>query len=164
MPLLAGKHGFADSRRYLLAGLVGLSCARSPIRTVIRSAGSDTVVNLAQAWAEAYASIEPGTSVEVSGGGSATGIAALIDGAADLANSSRRIEPEERTAAMSKRGREPREWITGHDALALYVHRDNPLNEISLAQLAEVYGREGGLLAGRSWACNCRAAVRTRSF
>lgn len=150
MPLLAVRSGLAHSRRDLLAGmglagLIGLSCARSPIRTVIRSAGSDTIVNLAQAWAEAYALIDPGTSVEVSGGGSATGIAALIDGAADLANSSRRIEPEERAAALSKRGKEPREWITGHDALALYVHRDNPLNEISLLQLAEAFGRDGGI-------------------
>jgi phosphate transport system substrate-binding protein len=130
-------------RRLVFAVLASLSCGRSRIRSVIRSAGSDTVVNLAQAWAEAYAEVEPSVSVEVSGGGSGTGLAALIDGAADLANSSRRIEPEEREAARRKREVEPIEWIIGHDALAVYVHRDNPLNEITIPQLAAIYGTGG---------------------
>jgi len=130
-------------RRLVLPILAGLSCGRSRIRSVIRSAGSDTVVNLAQAWAEAYADVEPTVSVEVSGGGSGTGLASLIDGAADLANSSRRIEPEEREAARRKRSIEPVEWIIGHDALAVYVHRDNPLNEITIPQLASIYGADG---------------------
>lgn len=130
-------------RRLVLAVLASLSCGRTRIRSVIRSAGSDTVVNLAQAWAEAYAEVEPTVSVEVSGGGSGTGLAALIDGAADLANSSRRIEREEREAAQRKRGVDPKEWIIGHDALAVYVHRDNPLNEITIQQLASIYGATG---------------------
>jgi phosphate transport system substrate-binding protein len=116
------------------------------VRVVIRNAGSDTLVNAAQAWAEAYAQLKPMVSVEVAGGGSATGIVALIDGAADLANCSRRVEPEEVEAARRKTGREPKEWIAGYDALAVYVHRDNPLSEISLDQLAQVYGREGHIL------------------
>ncbi len=123
--------------------LASLSCGGSRIRAVVRSAGSDTVVNLAQAWAEAYAEIEPSVSVEVSGGGSGTGLASLIDGAADLANSSRRIEPEEREAARRKRGVDPVEWIAGHDALAIYVHRDNPLNELTIPELAAIYGAGG---------------------
>ncbi len=106
------------------------------------------MVNAAQAWAEEYAKLRPSISVEVAGGGSATGIAALIDGSADLANSSRPVHPEEVDAARRKRGRTPKEWIVGHDALAIYVHRDNPLAEISLEQLASIYGRNG---ATRTW-------------
>lgn len=100
------------------------------------------MVNLAQAWAEAYAAVRPEVSVEVAGGGSGTGIASLIDGTADLANSSRRIEPEEREAALRKTGREPREWIAGLDALAVYVHLSNPLRQISIRELARIYGRQ----------------------
>jgi phosphate transport system substrate-binding protein len=101
------------------------------------------MVNVAQAWAEEYATVDPGVSVEVAGGGSATGITSLIDGAADFANSSRRVEAEESAAARRKTGREPKEWIAGHDALAIYVHRDNPLDEIGLDRLAQIYGRRG---------------------
>ncbi|MEZ5356769.1 MAG: phosphate ABC transporter substrate-binding protein [Bryobacteraceae bacterium] len=115
----------------------------SRVQGVIRTAGSDTMVNVAQAWAEAYANVEPAVSIEVAGGGSATGIAALIDGAADFANCSRQVETGEIAAARQKTGLEPTEWIVGHDALAIYVHRDNPLNEISLEQLARIYRRGG---------------------
>ena len=113
------------------------------VEAVVRNAGSDTMVNVAQAWAEEYARVRPLVSVEVAGGGSATGIASLIDGSADLANSSRRVQPEEIQAAKRKRGQAPREWIAGHDALAIYVHHSNPLDEISLEQLAAIYGRDG---------------------
>lgn len=125
--------------------LPSASCNRgfSRVRVVIRNAGSDTMVNVAQAWAEEYSKVDPSVSVEVAGGGSATGIAALIDRAADLANASRQVEKREAEAARAKTGRSPKEWIVGHDALAIYVHRDNPLDEISLEQLASIYGREG---------------------
>jgi phosphate transport system substrate-binding protein len=103
------------------------------------------MVNVAQAWAEHYLHVDPTVSVEVSGGGSATGIAALIDGSADIANSSRKIQPEEIETAMRKNGKEPKQYIAGDDALAVYVHRDNPLNEISLETLARIYGRGGDI-------------------
>src|SRR5262245_33761227 len=126
-----------------VACLIGCGRGLSRVEAVIRNAGSDTMVNLAQAWAEEYAAVRPSVSVEVAGGGSATGIASLIDAATDLANCSRRMEPEEIEAAQRKTGRTPREWVVGHDALAVYVHRDNPLDEISLEQLAQIYGRNG---------------------
>lgn len=109
----------------------------------IQNSGSDTMVNLAQAWAEAYAQVDPAVSVEVSGGGSGTGIAALINGTVDIANSSRKIEPEELEKAKQNTGKEPMEYLVGYDALAVYVHKDNPINEITLEQLAEIFG-EGG--------------------
>jgi phosphate transport system substrate-binding protein len=109
----------------------------------IQNSGSDTMVNLAQAWAEAYAEVDPSVSVEVSGGGSGTGIAALINGTVDIANSSRKIEPEELEKAKQNTGKEPIEYLVGYDALAVYVHKDNPMNEITIEQLAEIFG-EGG--------------------
>jgi phosphate transport system substrate-binding protein len=112
-------------------------------KKAIQNIGSDTMVNLAQAWAEEYAKVEPSVSIEVSGGGSAVGIAALINGTADLANSSRKLEPEEVEKAKSHLGKDPKEFMVGYDGLAIYVHKDNPLNEISLEELGEIY-REGG--------------------
>lgn len=121
----------------------GCSRSKQPEKTVIQNTGSDTMVNLAQAWAEEYAKVEPTVSVEVSGGGSGTGIAALINGTVEIANCSRRFEPEEIAQAKKNNGKEPREFMLGFDALSIYVHKDNPLNEIALEQLAEIYA-EGG--------------------
>jgi len=112
---------------------------------MIQDTGSDTMVNLAQAWAEAYATVDPGVSVEVSGGGSGTGIAALISGTVDIANCSRRFEQQELDNAKKNTGKEPREFMVGYDALAVYINKNNPLNEITLEQLADIYA-EGGKL------------------
>src|SRR5262245_55265180 len=108
----------------------------------IQNIGSDTMVNLAQAWAEEYAKVEPGVSVEVSGGGSGVGIAALINGTADIANASRKLEEKEVADAKAK-GHDPKEFMVGYDGLAIYVHKDNPIEEISLEELSEIY-KEGG--------------------
>ena len=117
-------------------------------RAVIQNMGSDTMVNVAQAWAEEYARVEPGISVEVSGGGTGTGVAALINGTADIANCSRKLEPEEAAKVRAATGQEPKLDIVGHDALAIFVHRDNPLEEITIEQLAAIYGEQG---ATRWW-------------
>jgi phosphate transport system substrate-binding protein len=101
------------------------------------------MVNLAQAWAETYSTVSGGMDVEVSGGGSGTGIASLINGTCDIANSSRKIEPEEFEEAKRKTGLEPIEFLVGFDALAIYVHRNNPLEQITLEQLAGIYGESG---------------------
>jgi phosphate transport system substrate-binding protein len=110
--------------------------------TSIQNIGSDTMVNLAQAWAEEYAKIEPGVSVEVSGGGSGVGVAALLNGTAELANSSRKLEPEE-VAKAKAAGHDPKEFLVGFDGLAIYVHKDNPITEITMEELSEIY-KEGG--------------------
>jgi phosphate transport system substrate-binding protein len=115
-------------------------------KTTIQNIGSDTMVNLAQGWAEQYAKVDPTVSVEVSGGGSGIGIAALINGTADIANASRRLEPEEIDKAKKHAGAEPKEYMVGYDALSIYVNKDNPIQEISLEQLAEIY-KEGGTTA-----------------
>jgi phosphate transport system substrate-binding protein len=71
------------------------------------------------------------------------GIAALINGTADIANSSRHLEPEEVEKAKKHNGKEPTQFMVGYDGLAVYVHKSNPLNEISMEELGEIY-REGG--------------------
>jgi phosphate transport system substrate-binding protein len=135
------------NRAALLSALLGAACGRAPeegarpaAAQTIQNSGSDTMVNLAQAWAEEYAKIDPSVSVEVSGGGSGTGIAALINGTVDIANCSRKLEPEEFARAKEAHGAEPIEHVVGYDALAVYVHKDNPLDAITLEQLGEIYG------------------------
>jgi phosphate transport system substrate-binding protein len=112
-------------------------------KSVIQNKGSDTMVNVAQAWAEEYNKVNPAVAVEVSGGGSGVGIAALSKGAVDLANSSRNMKPQEIQDAKRNTGKEPKEFIVGYDALAVYVHKDNPLDEISVEELAQLFA-EGG--------------------
>jgi phosphate transport system substrate-binding protein len=109
---------------------------------MIQNKGSDTLVNVAQTWAELYREKNPDVVVAVSGGGSGTGISALINGTVDLANASRAMKPKEIELAR-KNGIEPVQHVVGYDALAVYVHEDNPVESLTLAQLAEIYG-EGG--------------------
>jgi phosphate transport system substrate-binding protein len=111
-------------------------------RAVIENKGSDTLVNVAQAWAEAYRTVNPSVAVAVTGGGSGTGIAALINGTVDIANSSREIKDEERAMAQAN-DHTPVEHLVGYDALAVYIHPDNPLAEVTLEQLAGIYGETG---------------------
>jgi phosphate transport system substrate-binding protein len=131
----------------LLAGCGGGNSDTKPggeaKKAAIQSKGSDTMVNVAQAWAEEYKKVAPSVDVEVSGGGSGVGIAALTKGTIDIANASRNMKPEEIETAKKNTGKEPKEFIVGYDALAIYVHKDNPLNEISLDQLAQIFA-EGG--------------------
>ncbi len=115
---------------------------KSSKRVVIQNKGSDTLVNVAQAWAEHYAKVDTSLAVAVTGGGSGTGISAMINGTVDLANASRKMKDKE-LAAAKKNGIEPVEHIVGYDALAVYLHKDNPLSEGTIAQLAAIYG-EGG--------------------
>ncbi len=116
-------------------------------RAVIQNKGSDTLVNVAQAWAEAYKEVNPNMAVAVTGGGSGTGIAAMVNGTVDLANASRKMKERELESARAN-GIEPVEHVVGYDALAVYLHHDNPMGEISLAQLADIYGENGTM---ESW-------------
>ena len=111
-------------------------------RTVIQNKGSDTLVNVAQAWAEAYQSVAPEVAIAVSGGGSGTGIAAMINGTVDIANASRKMKDKEVKMATD-RGQNPIEHVVGYDALAVFLHPDNPMTEISIDQLKGIYGRKG---------------------
>jgi ABC-type phosphate transport system substrate-binding protein len=112
-------------------------------KTTIQVKGSDTMVNVAQAWAEAYKKIAPHVEIEVSGGGSGQGIAALIKGTIDICNASRNMKTEEIEQAKKNTGKTPKEFVVGYDALAIYVHKDNPIQSISIDQLAAIFA-EGG--------------------
>jgi phosphate transport system substrate-binding protein len=131
--------------RILASSLLGLGLIYGcgPRTERIQITGSDTMLNLAQAWAETYHTIHPEVSIQVAGGGSGVGIAALESGNVDIANSSREIEPQEVREARKNTGKDPKEFQVGYDALAVYVHKDNPLEQISMDELAEIYG-EGG--------------------
>jgi phosphate transport system substrate-binding protein len=111
-------------------------------RTVIQNKGSDTLVNVAQAWAEAYPEINPNVAVAVSGGGSGTGIAAMINGTVDIANASRNMKDKEISKAKSM-GQNPIEHVVGYDALAVFIHQNNPAETLSIEQLAQIFGRGG---------------------
>src|SRR5262245_25424926 len=100
--------------------------------SAIRMTGSDTMVNLAQAWAENYKKVHPEVSVQVAGGGSGVGIAGLIDGFVDIATASRTMKDKEIARAKENHGVEPKEVVVGLDCLAIYVHKDNPLDTISI--------------------------------
>jgi phosphate transport system substrate-binding protein len=151
----AARARFTRSAFHVLCAIVlalgaGAACkkkaegqAGAGAKQAIQNIGSDTMVNLAQAWAEAYAKVAPNVSVEVSGGGSGVGIAALISKTADIANSSRHLEPEEEEKAKKSAGHTPTQFVVGYDGLAIYVHKSNPLEQISMEELAELY-KEGG--------------------
>jgi phosphate transport system substrate-binding protein len=114
--------------------------------SAIQNTGSDTMVNVAQAWAESYRKVKSSVSVEVSGGGSGAGIKDLIQGTVHIANCSRAMKASERQQAIANNpGREPKEYTVGYDGIGVYVHKDNPLETITLAQLADIY-KEGGTI------------------
>src|ERR1039457_5336956 len=147
------KLGMAAAAAALAVALVQTGCGKNEStgggdtakKQTIQNKGSDTMVNLAQAWAEEYKKVAPDVDVEVSGGGSGVGIAALQKGTIDIANASRNMKSEEIETAKKNTGKTPKEIIVGYDALAIYVHKDNPLNEITLDQIAQIY-MEGGAL------------------
>ena len=104
----------------------------------IENKGSDTIVNLALAWAEKYQTDHPDVRISVTGGGSGTGLAALINGTVDIANASRKIKEEEMAEARAN-GIEPLEHIIARDAIAVIVHPDNPVSELTLQQISDIY-------------------------
>lgn len=107
----------------------------------IQNKGSDTLVNVALAWAENYRLVEPDVSIAVTGGGSGTGIAALINGTVDIANASRDMTESEFEQARAN-GIEPVEYVVAIDALAIIVHLDNPVSQLTIDQLSDIYTGE----------------------
>jgi len=104
----------------------------------IENIGSDTIVNLALAWAEAYQQVKPEVRISVSGGGTGTGLAALINGTTDIANASRKIKDEEKQNA-EKNGIQPYEIEIARDAIGVVVNPENPVQQLTLAQISDIY-------------------------
>ena len=128
--------------------LCGLLACREQREDVIRSAmldtktienkGSDTLVNVALAWAEQYMQEHPQARISVTGGGSGTGIASLINGTADIANASREMKSEEVKAAQAN-GITPVEFVVARDAIAVVVNPSNPVRALNLQQISDIY-------------------------
>src|SRR5215510_14913316 len=104
----------------------------------IENKGSDTIVNLALAWAEKYQGENPDVRISVTGGGSGTGIASLINKTVDIANASRKIKDEELDEAKAN-GVDPVEHIIARDAIAVIVNPENPVSELTLQQISDIY-------------------------
>lgn len=116
-----------------------IGCGRSQQETEsIQIKGSDTMVNLVQAWAEEFMKDNPNSFVAVTGGGSGAGIASLLNKTCDIAACSRKMEVKELTLAKSK-GIKPKEFIVALDGIAVVVHPSNPIEKLTLAQLADVF-------------------------
>lgn len=125
----------------ILAGCAGRgSSANDPSEQVkiIENKGSDTIVNLALAWAEEYQVINPAVHLSVTGGGSGTGIAALINGTVDIANASRKMKQEEKETALEN-GSDPVEFVIARDAIAIIVNLENPVDQLTLQQISAIY-------------------------
>jgi phosphate transport system substrate-binding protein len=130
-----------DSRRHVIALLTLL--ATSVIATThagtVTAKGSDTMVILAQKWAEVYMGKHPATKIQVTGGGSGTGFAALQNKTTDLANASRPIKAHETEACVKAFGKRPTGYKVALDGLSVYVHAGNPIKELSLGQLESIF-------------------------
>lgn len=109
-----------------------------PATNTVENMGSDTLVNLALAWAETYMRLYPDVRISVTGGGSGTGIAALINGTVDIANASRAMKQEEIKAAREN-GATPQQFTVARDAIAVVVHPSNPVNGLTLKQISDIY-------------------------
>jgi phosphate transport system substrate-binding protein len=107
----------------------------------IENKGSDTIVNLALAWAEEYQDLHPNIRISVTGGGSGTGIASLVNNTVDIANASRKIKDEEKQNA-EQNGVEPEEFVIARDAIAVIVNLENPIDKLTLQQISDIYAGE----------------------
>lgn len=147
------NHFQMDARRlivFLCVFTLGLSGCRpassgsnqsgTPNAPVVymQNKGSDTIVNLALAWAEEYQKLHPEMSISVTGGGTGTGIAALLNNTVDIANASRQIKPEEVKEAEAN-GVQPTEFVIARDAIAVIVNPQNPVQHLSIQQISDVY-------------------------
>lgn len=104
----------------------------------IQNKGSDTLVNLALAWAEKYQAENPNISISVTGGGSGTGIAALLNQTVDIANASRQMQAGEIDQAKAK-GFTPVEFVVARDAIAVIVNPANPVSQLTIQQISDIY-------------------------
>lgn len=131
-------------RRKILSGALSLVTVMAMVAMPVFAAknitvkGSDTIVVMGQKWAEVYMQTNPNVAIQVTGGGSGVGIAALMNGTTDIANASRPIKPSEMDKAKQA-GYYPQEFKVAMDSLAIVVHASNPVNELTLKQVMGIY-------------------------
>lgn len=130
----------------LAAGILALTCGscggirQQQTPAIIRIKGSDTMVLLTRRWAADYMRQNPGVSIYAEGGGSGTGIRALIEGSADIAAASRTLTPQESKQLARLHRSVGISYLVAKDALSVYVHPDNPVKDLTLKQLKEIFG------------------------
>lgn len=108
-------------------------------KKVITIKGSDTMVILAQRWAEKYMKKNPDVTIQVTGGGSGTGISALINGTTDFANASRKMKKSEIDKLKARYNTLGTEFKVARDGITIYVNKENPIEELSLLQIKAIY-------------------------
>jgi len=127
-------------KRLMLAVLIGAvvlgGCGKK--REELALKGSDTMLHVGEAWAEKFREMNPSVNVSVTGGGSGTGISALINGHTQVAMSSRKIQEKE-LAEAQKQGKTIREFEVGKDGIAVILHKANPIKELSIDQLRKIF-------------------------
>jgi phosphate transport system substrate-binding protein len=123
----------------LIAGLLAATGAAPAVAGNITAKGSDTLVILAQKWAEVYMRQHPETKIQVTGGGSGTGFAALQNQTTDLANASRPIKPKEKAECIKAFKKVPTEYQVALDGLSVYVNEANRIDELTLEQLDLIF-------------------------
>jgi phosphate transport system substrate-binding protein len=126
-------------KRTLLALAAALAVAPAAASAAVTVKGSDTMVILAQRWAEEYMKKNPAKKVQVTGGGSGTGIAALINGTTDIASSSRAIKDAESAKVRDRYNTMPTETAVAQDGVAVYVNEGNPVQQLTVEQLQGIY-------------------------
>lgn len=148
VPFVDSAHpaGPPARRELLLAGLALAACRRPPGERAAAAAvrpitikGSDTMVTLGQRWAEVYMNKHPEVSIQVTGGGSGTGISAIINGTTDICQASRKMRDKEQQMMLDRHGARAIELEVARDGLAIYARADNPVGEISMAQIQAVF-------------------------
>jgi phosphate transport system substrate-binding protein len=133
------------TKKFLLVATITLStlflfgCPAPAERQTITMKGSDTLLQVGQRWAEVYMNAHPDVTIQVTGGGSGTGIAALIDGTTDICQASRPMKQEEKDKLKSNKKVDAVETPVALDALAIYVNKDNPISELSLEQAGKIF-------------------------
>ena len=121
----------------ILLGCIGFAFTAAPERITVK--GSDTMVILAQKWAEVYMKSNPGTAIQVTGGGSGVGISGLINGATDIANASRKMKNTEMAKLKARYNTLGVEVACAKDGITVYLNPANKVKELSIKQLSEIY-------------------------
>jgi phosphate transport system substrate-binding protein len=130
------------SRVALALALLAAAVPASAARRSLTIKGSDTMIILGQRWAERFMQSHPGAVIQVTGGGSGTGIAALINGTTDVCQASRPMKEDEKRKLRDRFQTMGTEIAVAKDGLSIYVHEQNPVKELSLAELATIYTGE----------------------
>jgi phosphate transport system substrate-binding protein len=123
----------------LSIALLGMAAVGIAAENSINVKGSDTMVVLGQKWAEVYMSTNPTVKIQITGGGSGTGLAALQNNQVDIANSSRSIKPKEVEQCIKTFHRKPVQYVVALDGLSIYVNENNKIDTITFSDLRDIF-------------------------